>query len=224
MFLHLEETMKTNSVLDNQQPYWNRVANTKTFTHPIDLGLLAQFCNQNSRIVDFGCGYGRLVTELKASGYHQVTGYDTSKNLIRRGQAAGVSDIHWIAVPEDLPEEDGSLDVVLLFAVLTCIPSNAGQRALIQLLRRKLKPSGMLYISDYYLQPDRLASGSYKCLDDDPENAGVFTLAEGVTFRHHTQEWIGALLQDFRIVHETAVEVLTMNGNRSSAFQLIGRK
>jgi hypothetical protein len=44
--------------IDNQQPYWNRVANTKTFTHPLDLDVLAQFCGKDAAIMDYGCGYG----------------------------------------------------------------------------------------------------------------------------------------------------------------------
>ncbi len=211
--------------IDNQHPYWDAVAPKKTFTHPLDLQLLEKFIPQkDAQILDFGCGYGRLVQELQERGYTQVTGYDTSAALIARGRATGLHAIHHIATPAELPVADGSVDAILLFAVLTCIPSNAGQRDLISLLRRKLRPGGLLYLSDYYLQAERMQAGAYTCLEGDPQNDGVFTLPEGVTLRHHSRAWIAALLQDLEIVHEGIVEVMTMNGNRSEAFQIIARK
>ncbi len=211
--------------IDNQHAYWDAVALEKTFTHPIDLQLLESFIPQkDAQILDFGCGYGRLVQELQTAGYSNVAGYDTSAALIARGRAAGNRDLHHIATPAALPVADGSIDAILLFAVLTCIPSNAGQRTLIALLRRKLRPGGLLYISDYSLQAARIEAGIYTRLDGDPENDGVFTLPEGVTLRHHSRAWITTLLQDFEIVHEGMVEVVTMNGNRSEAFQIVARK
>jgi SAM-dependent methyltransferase len=217
--------MKDSSHIDNQHPYWDAVASTKSFTHPLDHALLTHYIPQkDAHILDFGCGYGRLVQELQALGYTDVAGYDTSAALIARGRATGNRDLHHIATAAELPVADGSVDAILLFAVLTCIPSNAGQRALIDLLLRKLRPGGMLYISDYYLQAARIEAGAYSCLEGDPQNDGVFALAEGVTLRHHPRAWIMALLQDFEIVHEGIVEVVTMNGNRSEAFQIIARK
>ena len=53
-----------------------------------------------------------------------------------------------------LPYADESFDAVLLFAVLTCIPTNEGQRKLLENLRRLIRPGGLLYISDLYLQDD----------------------------------------------------------------------
>ena len=50
--------------IDNQKEYWDEVAEIKTFTHPIDLELINNFLNNQSRIVDFGCGYGRIVKQL----------------------------------------------------------------------------------------------------------------------------------------------------------------
>jgi SAM-dependent methyltransferase len=211
--------------LDNQSPYWDRVAPTKHFTHPLDLALLEQYLPQkDALIIDFGCGYGRTVHELLVHGYTFVCGCDTSAAMIARGRAEADLPIFHITSPADLPQYDGEVDAILLFAVLTCIPSNAGQRELIALLHRKLRPGGLLYISDYYLQEDRLKAGAYQNLDDDPENAGVFTLPENVTLRHHTRPWIQTLLQDFVLMEEKAVDVLTMNGNRSQAFQLIVRR
>lgn len=210
--------------LDNQKEYWNEVAEIKTFTHPIDLELLNRFLNKESVIIDFGCGYGRIVKELTHFGFLNVLGFDTSKELIARGKTENNSALYHIENPTDLKLEDNSVDCIILFAVLTCIPSNEGQKSLINLLFSKLKKGGIIYISDYYIQEKSVEVERYEYLNGDPNNFGVFKLPEGATFRHHTKEWIKTLMKDFEILIENPLTVKTMNGNSANGFQIVGKK
>ena len=210
--------------IDNQTDYWDKVAQSKTFTHPLNDQLLAQYINHQSRILDFGCGYGRTVNELARLGFKNVIGFDTSRELINRGQSAEALELYHLEAPSQLPVEDDSIDCIILFAVLTCIPSNSGQLNLINMLYSKLRQGGILYISDYYLQNDSVEMGKYHSLNNDADNYGVFKLAEGVIFRHHTQEWIAKLLQRFTVLAQESIDVLTMNKHRAKGFQLIARK
>jgi SAM-dependent methyltransferase len=210
--------------LDNQKEYWNEVAEIKTFTHPIDIELINQFLNKQSIIVDFGCGYGRIVKELTDLGFENISGFDTSKELIARGKTENNLSLYHIENPTDIELEDNSVDCILLIAVLTCIPSNEGQNSLIHLLRSKLKKGGILYISDYYIQEKSVEVGRYEYLNDDKNNFGVFKLPEGVTFRHHTKEWIKKLMKDFELLIEKPLIVKTMNGNIADGFQIIAKK
>jgi hypothetical protein len=98
------------------------------------------------------------------------------------------------------------------------------QMELMDILFSKLKPGGIIYISDYYLQTDSIEVERYNYLNNDKQNFGVFTLLEGAIFRHHTHEWIKHLLKDFQIVNENMIEVKTMNGNSAEAFQIIAKK
>jgi SAM-dependent methyltransferase len=210
--------------LDNQKEYWDEVAEIKTFTHPIDIELLNPFLNKQSTIVDFGCGYGRIVKELRDLGFENVCGFDTSKELIARGISENDLTLYHIENPTELTLEDNSVDCIVLFAVLTCIPSNEGQNNLIKLLLSKLKKGGILYISDYYLQEKSVEVERYDYLNGDKNNFGVFKLPEGATFRHHTKEWIKTLTKDFEILIEKPLIVKTMNGNIANGFQIIGKK
>jgi len=210
--------------LDNQKEYWDEVAEIKTFTHPIHIELLNAFLNKQSTIVDFGCGYGRIVKELTDLGFENVCGFDTSKELILRGISENNLALYHIENPTELTLEDNSVDCIILFAVLTCIPSNEGQKSLINLLLSKLKKGGILYISDYYLQEKSVEVERYKYLNGDKNNFGVFKLPEGATFRHHTKEWIKTLTKDFEILIENPLIVKTMNGNIANGFQIIGKK
>lgn len=210
--------------IDNQKEYWDEVAEIKTFTHPIDLELINKFLNKKSRIIDFGCGYGRIVKQLNDLGFENVCGFDTSKELITRGISTNNLDLHHIDNPKELKLEDNSIDCIILFAVLTCIPSNEGQNNLINLLISKLKKGGIIYISDYYLQENSVEVERYEYLNGDQNNFGVFKLPEGATFRHHTKEWIKHLTNDFDILIENPLVVKTMNGNIANGFQIIGKK
>jgi SAM-dependent methyltransferase len=218
------ETTTAKMYLDNQKEYWNEVAKIKTFTHPIDIEILNRFLTKQCIVVDFGCGYGRIVKQLADLGFENVSGYDTSKELIARGIQENNLSLFHIENPIELPLEDNSADCILLFAVLTCIPSNEGQEKLIRLLFSKLKKGGIIYISDYYLQENSVEVEQYEYLNGDKNNFGVFKLPEGATFRHHTKEWIKTLTKNFEILIENPLVVKTMNGNTAEGFQLIGRK
>lgn len=210
--------------INNQSQYWDSVAKNKIFTHPIDTSLLLKFVTKEDRIVDYGCGYGRIVKELTEKKFTDVTGFDTSNELIERGCRDGVVKLFHFNDIDTLPIDNNSVDCFLLFAVLTCIPFNLAQIKLINTLYSKLKPNGIIYISDYYLQDDRSEVKNYEYFEGDQNNFGVFSLPEGVTFRHHTKEWIGELFNKFEIRERTMIDVTTMNGNSAKAFQLIVQK
>ena len=209
---------------DNQVEYWNSVADKKTFTHSIALEWFGETVRCDGRIVDFGCGYGRVVAILLDAGFTNVVGYDTSEQMVERGRKSRNLPLHSIRTPADLPEEERSVDCIVLCAVLTCIPSNKGQRELLEMLCSRLKPGGLFYISDYHVNEESVKSGRYYHLDGDESNDSVFNHPEGAVFRHHTKEWIASLLRDLEILHEKTFEAVTMNGHAAKGFQIMARK
>ncbi|WP_456363555.1 class I SAM-dependent methyltransferase [Priestia aryabhattai] len=71
--------------------------------------------------MDYGCGYGRTLSELKKQGYHNLYGVDFSKEMIKRAQLNS-GDIQYSVINSGLLRfADNSFDSVLLFAVLTCV-------------------------------------------------------------------------------------------------------
>ena len=210
--------------INNQSGYWNRVAGIKNFTHPLIQKLVDKYLHPENVILDYGCGYGRITGALAEAGFKNVTGVDSSLAMIERGQKEN-SSLNLIHIdPCHLPFPENYFDVIILFAVLTCIPANTAQESLIKTLCSKLKKGGLIYVSDYYLQQEKLEVSSYDAFENDPSNFGIFTLAEGATFRHHTREWIQSLFQHFKLLEETSMEVSTMNGHAATAFQLVAKK
>jgi SAM-dependent methyltransferase len=210
-------------------PYWDCVAWDKTFTLPVDLPLLRAHLPLDSRILDYGCGYGRVVRQLLDAGYASVIGVDLSAEMIRRGREL-YPDLNLAVLPaegwrgaEGWPGHEDAYDAVLLIAVLTCIPSDEDQRALMALLRRLLRPGGLLYLVDYPLQEDERNRQRYARFAPEYGTYGVFRLPEGAVFRHHDLAWVAALLEGFERLHLSYLDVVTMNGHRAQGFQVLGR-
>jgi len=126
--------------------------------------------------------------------------------------------------PSIIPLPDTSVDGALLFSVLTCVPTDDGQRAILRELQRVLRPGGLLYISDLWLQADERNLARYARDEAKYGIYGVFDLPEGVTVRHYDPKWIDTLTRDFTMAALDQIEVVTMNGNPAKAFQWFGLK
>ena len=211
--------------LDQQLGYWNDAGTAKTFNHPVNIDRLSQYLTPQSRILDFGCGYGRVLGFLFEHGYQDLIGVDPAPAMVAAARARHPAiGFQELAHPPSLPLPDQSVDATLLFSVLTCVPSDEGQLAIVREIERVLKPGGLLYISDLWLQTDERNRERYIRDETKYGTYGVFDLPEGVTVRHHDPCWVEQLTRDFRTVALDNIDVRTMNGNPAKAFQWFGLK
>ena len=210
--------------LDSQLEYWNTEGTRKAFAHPLNLRRVRQWLTPESRIMDFGCGYGRSLGELFNAEYHDLIGFDFSPAMIAAARERFPEIDFQELQSSTIPLPDASVDGVLLFSVLTCVPSDDGQRAIMAELHRVLNPGGLLYISDLWLQQDERNVSRYARDEAKYGTYGVFDLPEGVTVRHHDPKWIQMLTSAFYEVAIDEIEVVTMNGNPAKAFQWFGLK
>jgi SAM-dependent methyltransferase len=210
--------------LDLQIDYWNQVGPTKPFAHPVQLELLRRWLSPTSRILDYGCGYGRALGDLHSNGYDNLIGVDPAPAMIaaaRQNFPSIAFDVLDDYRSVNLP--DASVDAVLLFAVLTSVPTDDGQRAIISEITRLLRPTGVLYISDMWLQADQRNVERYAVGEKKYGIHGVFDLREGVTVRHHERAWIETLTKDYELLNLEEIAVHTMNNHPATAFQWFGR-
>jgi SAM-dependent methyltransferase len=211
--------------IDCQADYWSRVGPTKPFGHPVNVDRLSAFAGRDAVVLDYGCGYGRVLEALHRCGYRNLIGTDPAAGMIAaaRKRLPGLT-LEQLVNPPYLDFPDASIDAVVLFAVLTCVPSDSGQLALIGELRRVLRVGGLLYISDLWLQTD--ARNVQRYVRDQPKYGryGVFDLPEGVTVRHHDPDWLEVLTTGYRAVALDEITVLTMNRNPARGFQWFGLK
>ncbi|MDI6102093.1 class I SAM-dependent methyltransferase [Actinoplanes sp. NEAU-A12] len=208
-----------------QAHYWNTAGATKTFTHPLHGEWLAGL-SHDSRILDYGCGYGRVTAELSDLGFTRVRGVDPSPALIARGRASRPDlDFAVVESPPAVDRPAAGIDVVVLFAVLTCVPDDQAQRALVAELRRVLAPDGLIYVSDLLLQSDRRNQRRYAAHAERGGGPyGVFETDDGAVCRHHDIAWLRSLFADFEPVDERRIDVATMNGRPARGVQMLARR
>ena len=204
------------------QRYWDDHAEAYSFAHPIELDWLVGL-PKDARILDYGCGYGRAAASLAAAGW-RVVGVDFAAGMIARGlrEHPGLDLRHIEGLP--LAESDGAFHAAILFAVLTCIPADSEQRALIAELQRLIRPGGLLYVSDYLLQTDARYLARYAAGKARHGVLGVWDRDDGAIFRHHTRQALDALLTGFEPVAQREVETVTLSGASATAIQLLVRR
>lgn len=211
--------------LDRQLDYWNRIGPNKSFGHPVNFERLKQWLSPGSRILDVGCGYGRALGLLFDRDYHNLIGCDLAPAMVAMAREAFPAiTFAEITSPPRLPLADASVDATLLFAVLTCIPTDQGQRAILDEVGRVLRPGGLFYISDLWLQTDERNRERYVRYQPKYGTYGVFDLPEGVTVRHHDRSWIDTLTRDFHTLALDDINIQTMNGHPAKGFQWFGLK
>ena len=208
----------------DQRDFWNSVAGTKRFTHAINFDEFDKYVDIGSRILDYGCGEGRLLKQLNGLAYTDLTGMDFSHRMLELARQSLPGAILLGCEGVKVPAEDASFDAVLLFTVLTCIHGDQDQKALIAELTRVLRPGGILYISDCLLNEDPRNRERYEKYEAKYGRYGVFELPEGAVVRHHSIAWIDEITAPFIVHHFRTFEAETMNGNRTNAFQTIVRK
>ena len=114
------------------------------------------------------------------------------------------------------------VDAVLLFAVLTSVPRNEDQIAIVAEITRVLRHGGVLYISDMLLQTDSRNVARYERDEKKYGIYGVFDLVDGATVRHHERSWIDSLLWNYDPLAFDEIEAQTMNNHPASVFQWFG--
>jgi len=210
--------------LNASRSYWDRVASEKRFQHKLRTDWLEAHV-AGPHILDCGCGYGGVLSELVRAGYLGAVGTDFSAGMLARCAAVNPALASRLvqADSRSLPFQDTCFDAAIAFTLLTSMPDDSDQQALMREIRRVLRPGGVVYISDLLLNSDTRNLERYHQFATQFGTFGIFQLPEGVVVRHHSEEWIRILTEGFTALKYERFSVNTMNGNESLAFQYLGR-
>ena len=209
--------------MKSQANFWGKKAEQINFVNPCIIDELAKHVEKDSFILEYGCGYGRILADLSAKGYTNLHGIDFSEKMLKRGHEQFPQLDLQLNDGYKIPFPDSSVDAVLLFTVLTCIAMDADQEAVLAEIKRVLKPNGILYLSDFLLGEDEKNLNRYASYKDKYGAYGAFELEGGGVCRHHTLAWINQLLASFDQVWHKQDDIPVLSGNTSKPFQIIAR-
>ncbi len=95
--------------------------------------LLSLVGNKRPRVLDVGCGVGRVALEI-APRCSELIGIDIAESLLDRARSAakeaGISNVHFQRQGLDAPFALGTFDLVILSGVLNCLDDDDAQNAL----------------------------------------------------------------------------------------------
>lgn len=104
---------------------------------------------RQARIMDYGCGWGRLVRLLYYyTSAENITALDPWNESLRVCAESGLPGHFDLVdyVPESLPVAVGSVDLIIAFSVFTHLSENTTGKVL-SALRRVIKPDGLAVIT-----------------------------------------------------------------------------
>ncbi|MBG0791795.1 MAG: class I SAM-dependent methyltransferase [Desulfovibrionaceae bacterium] len=209
--------------MEDQQRYWNDHCAEKTFTSFFMLDAFRRHVPAESLILDFGCGYGRTLAELRDAGYTRLTGIDFADSLIERGRREhpGLNLAAWPG--GRLPYGDDAFDAALMLGVLTCMPETRAQAEALLEVKRVLKPGGILYVNDFLLNRDKRNLDRYRDGKRKYGIYGIFDSGDGGILRHHDRNHMEALFFDFETLTFEELTFPTMHGHESAGFYALLR-
>lgn len=206
------------------QTFWNEIGSKKNFEDPLSIDKFSAYINSDSKIVEYGCGYGRLMNLLKSKGYQNIIGFDYAPNMIERGNQTNPDlDLRLIEKSAEVPLEDGYADLVIMSTILCCVIEKKEQEKIIQEMKRILKPNGLLYVSDFIVSSHPRYVSKYQKGFEDFGIHGVYTTDEGIAVKHYTTKEVTKIFEDFDILWFEQFDFKTMNQNVAKTFHLVGK-
>lgn len=162
--------------------FWNKSENVQDskFTTPLpSKSFLTKYIPKGGKVLDFGCGYGRLTKLLVEYGY-DVIAVDISKPLVDKAKKlCPDAKYRVLSLQEYDPEPDGPFDGILILAVIENIISLKERKDLVHKVSRSLKKGGVLILETFIY--DERNNKQYISNRVKGKTKGIFSVKKGNT-------------------------------------------
>lgn len=222
--------------------YWETVP-VKKIPSSLELyPVVHRYLQEGYKILDIGCGFGKISLELASRGY-AVTGIDINSEAIGFSKIAATKLEHGqkiegradfnVGNAAYLPFRDSSFDFAVMQAFLTTVPDPEVRIRIIREAFRILKPGAYLYLVEFsqnwhlklyrkhYLQdfPVTKEEGSFFALNPDTGDIEFIS-------HHFSEKELVFLLLDggFEIDYFRVEELKTRAGNIVNGFVVVAKK
>ncbi|MCB1113795.1 MAG: class I SAM-dependent methyltransferase [Chlamydiia bacterium] len=207
------------------QDYWNRIGSTKKFEDPLHLDKLTPYLPKSGSILEYGCGYGRMLKMLLEKGHRQLIGFDFAKAMIERGKSENPElDLRLLERSGEIPCKSASQNAVIMSTVLCSMTDSEEKKRLMDEIYRVLAPGGIFYLTDFLLCNAPYYEEKYAQGLKDFGKWGMYTTSENLIVCHYTSQEILELLKPFDIKWFEQFSFKTMNQNPANTFHAIAQK
>lgn len=202
--------------------YWNSLAGRREFTTPPRTEEIQNSFAKDAEILDVGCGYGRMLEWLWEAGYRNLHGADFSPNMITAASERLPLEVDLqVAKASGLPYADQSMDVVLLYGVLTCFADPKEDAESLRECYRVLKPGATLLLNEFLLNDDK---SRYSLQQDQYGEFGTFRVENSATLKHTSADRLTALLSAWEIERSEQLPFRTMTGKIGLGISITAQK
>ena len=165
---------KINKILAETEIGYDSIADKFSSTRAFmwrDLGFVKDLMKPGDRVLDFGCGNGRLAGFLQ-NNYGEYVGVDVSQKLINiardnnRELSSRVKFLKINSKHSKLPFEDNYFDVIFSIAVFHHFPTKEYRLKAAKELHRVLKPNGKIIVSVWQLFQKRYLKYHIKAIKE----------------------------------------------------------
>ncbi|MBP7992518.1 MAG: class I SAM-dependent methyltransferase [Candidatus Magasanikbacteria bacterium] len=172
-----------------------------------DVEVLAEYIKPGDKVLDLGCGNGRLY-QILAKKQALYTGLDQSGELIALAREKAPEVEFVVGEMTELSFDAASFDAIFSIAAFNHIPGAELQLKSLQEMKRVLKPGGLIVMTNWNLLSDsaqkNIAKHGWKVLQQSAE-AGIDVM---VPWKSPTGETLGE-----RYYHGFTVSELTNLAN-----------
>ena len=141
---------RVRSAYDTVAEAYSEVLKDTSFEAPLDIAMIDDFCARlratpGRKVVDAGCGAGRLSAHLSGAGL-DVTGVDLSPEMVRVARRRHPRLSFEVGELADLPEADAAADGILAwYSIIHSAPAELP--AIAREFWRVLRPGGLALIA-----------------------------------------------------------------------------
>ena len=187
---------------------WEDEYTRTTWRGPYSIEPVKEQLQAGARVLDVGCGNGKMLTPLARAGY-AVTGIDISRGALLPLAGCRVAQ----GDARNLPFKDDSFDGVVCYDVLQHLLEGERNAAVTE-IRRVLAPGGLLFIQ-VFGNKDMRYGGTLV----EPD---TFRRHSGIVYHYFSEEEVRSMLSGFTLLKmDSAVSQKTFNGEQFTRHKIV---
>jgi SAM-dependent methyltransferase len=181
--------------IENNVRIWDEISKKQSISSfPFDKYYIEQYICKNHAILDYGCGFGRILDYLADRGFNNLYGCDPLIECVDNSKKI-TPNVDILSDMRSLPYDKETFDTVISIAVLSSVIPEHERIELIRRLNYIMKEGGKIIIGDFLASDLPIYQDRYNKLSSIENN--TFKTEDGAIIHHFIKEEIFDYLKPF---------------------------